>query len=614
LIGSAEVYAQNQNRIDSLQGLLEASYLSTEERVDILNRLAGQYAESDSSQTVAHVEQALTLATKSGYTIGEADAYFQLAKLLQFRGHYDQAEETIQKSYELASGIGYQQGMAKAQGIKGNIQAFQGAFDQALVHFDSSAIHFAAARLDKGLANSYSNIAAVYGRWGEYQMAIKYLKKALDIAEDNQYYKEAGMAYTNISVIYYYLGDLATAIEYLQYAESSYKKIGNPRRLLALIYNNMGSYQKEIGQYEAAMASLRRANSMDRELGNRRREANSLNNLGGIFLETGYLDSALVYYERASQIHASLQDLPGLSYNLHSTGTVYRKLGDYAKAESYFLQSQEVQKQVGEKRSMGETLVELGLLYKETNRVPLAGVSLEKALRLGQEINSPGLIERAALHLSELSHSQGNHRKAYEYHILYKAACDTLLNQDQIEKISRLQTEFTFSRERDSIQFAHAKEKMAFEEEKALRQSEQKVTRVLLFSLTLLLLGLAAFFIYRHRQNAKLTKAYSTLEAAYEKITAINEEISTLNDSLETKVAQRTEQLQERNKKLEAYASYNSHVLRVPLARMLGLISVLQFQDYSEEEFNTLLQHLFSSSEELDTIVKDMQGILDKES
>ncbi|MDP3467951.1 MAG: PAS domain S-box protein [Daejeonella sp.] len=66
----------------------------------------------------------------------------------------------------------------------------------------------------------------------------------------------------------------------------------------------------------------------------------------------------------------------------------------------------------------------------------------------------------------------------------------------------------------------------------------------------------------------------------------------------------------QRNNDLEQFAYIISHNLRAPVANILGLISIQNIPDLSQEEKEELNQGLFESVDKLDDIVKDLNQIL----
>ncbi len=64
--------------------------------------------------------------------------------------------------------------------------------------------------------------------------------------------------------------------------------------------------------------------------------------------------------------------------------------------------------------------------------------------------------------------------------------------------------------------------------------------------------------------------------------------------------------IEEQNSKLKEIAWIQSHVVRAPLARMMGLINLMTENLVTEEEKAECLKHLYTSSYELDGIIKQI--------
>jgi tetratricopeptide (TPR) repeat protein len=97
----------------------------------------------------------------------------------------------------------------------------------------------------------------------------------------------------------------------------------------------------------------------------------------------------------------------------------------------------------------------------------------------------------------------------------------------------------------------------------------------------------------------------------YEKhIKEQNRQIASMNEDLEERVQQRTQELASQNKKLAEYAFINSHLLRGPLSRILGLINVID-QEHNPKE-TELIGLLRKSGNELDEIIKKITETLNE--
>lgn len=64
--------------------------------------------------------------------------------------------------------------------------------------------------------------------------------------------------------------------------------------------------------------------------------------------------------------------------------------------------------------------------------------------------------------------------------------------------------------------------------------------------------------------------------------------------------------LENKNKQLKELAADQSHLVRAPLARILGIIELIQNVDLESSEKSELISHLKTSGEELDEALKDL--------
>lgn len=109
--------------------------------------------------------------------------------------------------------------------------------------------------------------------------------------------------------------------------------------------------------------------------------------------------------------------------------------------------------------------------------------------------------------------------------------------------------------------------------------------------------------------NNDLIDKSNEIETMNEELSSLNEELSTLNENLEETVKRRTFELETQNNQLTEYAFINSHVLRAPLARILGLAQLISRESISIED-TSLVNALIQSSNELDSIIRKISDLL----
>ncbi len=73
-----------------------------------------------------------------------------------------------------------------------------------------------------------------------------------------------------------------------------------------------------------------------------------------------------------------------------------------------------------------------------------------------------------------------------------------------------------------------------------------------------------------------------------------------------TDIKKYTSAIEEQNKRFREIAWLQSHIVRAPLARIMGIVNLLTENNLDTEEHTQFLKHLLSSADELDTIIKDI--------
>ncbi len=122
------------------------------------------------------------------------------------------------------------------------------------------------------------------------------------------------------------------------------------------------------------------------------------------------------------------------------------------------------------------------------------------------------------------------------------------------------------------------------------------------------------------KEHQEVNQINQILQIKNNEIATQNEEIIISNERLEELVKNRTKRVEELNEKLFEYAMFNSHKVRAPLARILGLSFLLKMEldSIDKEDVKTIKDYFLKiddSAQEMDTIIKELNNFLsEKES
>lgn len=110
-------------------------------------------------------------------------------------------------------------------------------------------------------------------------------------------------------------------------------------------------------------------------------------------------------------------------------------------------------------------------------------------------------------------------------------------------------------------------------------------------------------------QNQELTERNVEIKFVNEELASVNDTLKAVNNNLEDTVKKRTQELEAQNKQLTEYAFINSHLLRAPLSRILGLSQLISKEVTSVKE-QELVDALTRSTNEMDSIIRKISELL----
>lgn len=107
--------------------------------------------------------------------------------------------------------------------------------------------------------------------------------------------------------------------------------------------------------------------------------------------------------------------------------------------------------------------------------------------------------------------------------------------------------------------------------------------------------------------NKEIQMKNEELQASSEELQASEEQLMQINENLNNLVVARTEALMKQNQMLMKHAFVNAHKVRSPLARILGIVNLFQYERDLNDTEKELIRHLNLSANELDDILSEVR-------
>lgn len=322
----------------------------------------------------------------------------------------------------------------------------------------------------KGQATALNNIGGAYEGKANYGEALKNYFASLKIREEIGDKKGIAYCHNNIGIVYYEIGNYEDALKNYFTALQILQEIGN-KMAVASVYNNIGNAYSKLNNSEYALNNLTASLKTREEIGDKMGLASSYDNIGIIHLNLGNYDEAAKNYFAGLKIREEMGDIDGLSYSYLNLGAYYFKLNN-------------------------------PLLCKEYR---------QKALELGKELGALSIISDSYFGLSVADSALACSPKtppakrgaywqsAYENYRLHMQYRDSIVNEENTEKIVQTQMQYEFDKKEAAI-------KAEQEKKDVIALEEVKRQRNIRNSAFIGLVGLLLFSAIVFKQRNKIAK------------------------------------------------------------------------------------------------------------
>jgi len=276
---------------------------------------------------------------------------------------------------------------------------------------------------DKALyARSLLSLALCYSELNDYSQAIAICKNAVEISKEGNYNTVLRSSYDGLARIYFAMGDYQMALHFSlkslelseslgEYGSGAYITILNN---LSICYNSLAEYEKAKSLQEKSIALSQKLYGTSSP-----NYALVLSNIASTHISMGDFSEALDLLEQAYNIQETAKDYVGCINSLRGIASAYDELGQYPKAIKYNKDAMNLCEKV-----MGKDNPEYARCLSGIARIYDSCGDTERAIEYEQQSSNirgkllgnthPDYAESIA-HLASYYYSLRNYEKAIEY-------------------------------------------------------------------------------------------------------------------------------------------------------------------------------------------------------
>ncbi|MBS1633772.1 MAG: sensor histidine kinase [Bacteroidetes bacterium] len=351
-------HAQDNRAIDSMLQILKNAKEDTG-KVMLLLHIGEQYERVAPETSKQYYHQSLQLSQKIRYKPGEIKFASYYTAVLNMQGRFDSSLLLNKKALELAKETKDELSIAKATFNTANSFHMISKEDSALYYYLQVLPILDKLGNKRMLGIAYSNIQNIYTDLTQYQKAIEYGKKGLEIfskeVDDplNQSY-----CLSNLGIVYTSLRKLDTAEIYFTNALQISQQIGD-RYTESAVLLNLGDIHYKSGRLEDAKTNFEKSFLIAKEMDLAETQAIALKAIGMYHLEKKNYPLARLYADSAL----------GISLNndiRKQTLKIYNLLADISYASQDFTTAHQFEEKEDALRDSinADNLLELSTEYE----------------------------------------------------------------------------------------------------------------------------------------------------------------------------------------------------------------------------------------------------------
>lgn len=330
--------AQEKNReIDSINQAI--SHQDQDEKVKSLLELSKIYRNIAWEKAVLYADSANNLARilENDYLVSLAE--FQLGRLYSSFGQIDEAIVHLKSALNKLDKESEEKLFTSILSTLGIAYAKGEVFDTALIYLNQ-AYELKVKQADSiGIGVINNALGNIYYFMDEFMQALKYYQKANVIYRKLNDSVNLSINLNNIGSIYEELGDKSNAHDHFIEAENIARAV-NCLSCLNLALNNLGVFYFDLEDFEKAQSYYEEALTISEELNRRYQQTILLNNLALIYKNEGDLNKAITYLKEGLKLavdgdYAHMKseiyfNLSGIYFKLGQNETAYQYLLDYS--------------------------------------------------------------------------------------------------------------------------------------------------------------------------------------------------------------------------------------------------------------------------------------------
>jgi tetratricopeptide (TPR) repeat protein len=268
--------------------------------------------------------------------------------------------------------------------------------------------------VNASIAVTYHQLGRVAQEQRQFDHAIAFYNKALQIYEDaGDFYSAAG-DYHNLGVVAQEQRQFKDAIAFYNKALQIFEDAGDFYSA-ASDYHQLGRVAQEQRQFDHAIAFYNKALKIKEDAGDFYSAASDYHELGMVAQEQRQFDDAIAFYNKALQIFEDAGDFYSAASDYHQLGRVAQEQRQFDDAIAFYNQALQIFEDAGDFYSAAGDYHHLGIVAQYQRRFDDAIAFYNQALQIFEDAGDFYRASYPCQQLGEIAKEQGDFEAALAY-------------------------------------------------------------------------------------------------------------------------------------------------------------------------------------------------------
>lgn len=351
----------------------------------------------------------------------------------------------------------------------------------------------------RGAYIALTNLGYMHQHNGNHDSALYYMLKATPLSGKPENIKFSNIFYNNIALTYSSIGNYEKAMTYYYKAMEVVGRVKMKNGTDSVgLYNNIGILWARLEELDQALKTFRQAEAIVLRTKDTFQSAMTNLNIGEAFYRMKQLDSAEKYYLDVLSISDKHPVENYKSSAIISLGAVYREKKQFAKSKEYIAMGIALADTSAHTSAYERIYLqsEVAKFYISTRQFDTAKIILAKALANAYEMNHKELLEMLERLVATVYGSTGQYEEAYKHLQAYTEIKDSLFQKEKKRSLDAWINVMDAEKNKALLE-----QKLYITRQNAnLQKKNVLVGGTILGSLLLLSISFAAMVHYRHKQ------------------------------------------------------------------------------------------------------------------